>query len=233
MKIIYWSDYACPYCYIGENRLKEAIEELGKENEIELVMKAFQLDPRAPQKSNGPTLDRFAAKYGISKEKAAVQIESISEMGRRDGLTFNYATTRFTNTMDAHRLTKYAYTKDKQIANRLIEGLFKAYFSDNLELADREVLVKVAVSSGLTKTETDELLNSKILEEEVILDQQEVARYGINGVPFFMIGESKIPGALSKNQMKSTILQALEDEEVKQEEPLSGLNCGDKGCIIG
>ena len=43
------------------------------------------------------------------------------------------------------------------------------YFSDNLGLADREVLAKVAVSSGLTKTETLELLNPKLFEEEANL----------------------------------------------------------------
>ena len=34
MKITYWSDYACPYCYIGEKGLETAIEELAKENII-------------------------------------------------------------------------------------------------------------------------------------------------------------------------------------------------------
>ena len=29
MKITYWSDYACPWCYIGVSRLKNAIKELG------------------------------------------------------------------------------------------------------------------------------------------------------------------------------------------------------------
>ncbi|MBP3844973.1 MAG: DsbA family protein [Prevotella sp.] len=45
MKIVYWSDYACPYCYIGETRLKKAIKELGLENEVEIETRAFELDP--------------------------------------------------------------------------------------------------------------------------------------------------------------------------------------------
>lgn len=46
MKIVYWSDYACPYCYIGETRLKKAIKELGLENEVEIETRAFELDPK-------------------------------------------------------------------------------------------------------------------------------------------------------------------------------------------
>ena len=45
MKIVYWSDYACPYCYIGETRLKKAIKKLGLENEVEIETQAFELDP--------------------------------------------------------------------------------------------------------------------------------------------------------------------------------------------
>lgn len=42
MKIVYWSDYACPYCYIGETHLKTAIRELGLERETTVEMKAFR-----------------------------------------------------------------------------------------------------------------------------------------------------------------------------------------------
>lgn len=29
MEIFFWSDYACPYCYIGETNSKAALRELG------------------------------------------------------------------------------------------------------------------------------------------------------------------------------------------------------------
>lgn len=67
MKITYWSDYACPYCYIGETRLEKAIEELAKENtinkeDIEVEMKAFELDPNASYEVVSRTDERFAKK---------------------------------------------------------------------------------------------------------------------------------------------------------------------------
>ena len=48
MKIVYWSDYACPYCYIGEARLKKALK--GLDFPVEVEMKSFQLDSTAPKK---------------------------------------------------------------------------------------------------------------------------------------------------------------------------------------
>ena len=70
MKIVYWSDYACPYCYIGETRLKKAIKELGLENEVEIETRAFELAPDAPKTGETITVDRFAMKYRLSKEEA-------------------------------------------------------------------------------------------------------------------------------------------------------------------
>ena len=72
MKITYWSDYACPYCYIGEARLKKAIEEIPELKDVEIEMKAFQLDPTVGEHAAGDTQTRFAHKYGISMEEAEI-----------------------------------------------------------------------------------------------------------------------------------------------------------------
>ena len=137
MKITYWSDYACPYCYIGEARLKRALSYIPELKDTEIEMKSFQLDPSAGQHAAGDTQTRFAHKYGISMEAAGRQIETISQMSRAEGIDFKYATTLFTNTMDAHRLTKLAQSKgDPALTERVIEALFDAYFTQNKELAD-------------------------------------------------------------------------------------------------
>ena len=56
MKITYWSDYACPYCYIGETYLKQAIADLGIGYQVEVEMKAFELDPGASKEYTGATV---------------------------------------------------------------------------------------------------------------------------------------------------------------------------------
>ena len=119
MKITYWSDYACPYCYIGETYLKQAIADLGIGDQVEVEMKAFELDPDASKEYAGTTVDRFAKKYGLSIQGAQARIDGISQMGRDAGLDFRYAETRYTNTFDAHRLTKLAQKKDRALADRL------------------------------------------------------------------------------------------------------------------
>lgn len=45
MKIEVWSDYVCPFCYIGKRELEKAIKNTGFEGKIDVEFKAYQLDP--------------------------------------------------------------------------------------------------------------------------------------------------------------------------------------------
>ena len=227
MKVTYWSDYACPYCYIGETHLKQAIQELGADVEIE--MKAFELDPGASKEYVGPTVDRFARKYGLTKGAAQVRIDGISEMGHESGLDFRYAETRYTNTFDAHRLTKLAQEKGGGLADRLSERLYHAYFAEELELADHAVLTKIAVEEGLNEDEVRNVLDSDRYADEVRLDEREAQRYGVTGVPFFLLGRYGVPGAMSVENMKSALQKAMAEEQAA---PAQGMTCGPDGCRL-
>ena len=110
-------------------------------------------------------------------------------------------------------------------------ALFKAYFTDNKELADRGLLQKIGEDCGLDSEEVKEVLTSDKYREEVILDEREAARYGIHAVPFFVMGKYGISGAQSVEGMKAAIVKAMEDSNEKVIEP--GMSCGPEGCSLG
>ena len=233
MKITYWSDYACPYCYIGETHLKKAIDNLELQD-VEIEMKAFELDPSASRMVQRPTVDRFAVKYGLTKAQAQDRVDGISQMGREAGLDFRYAETQYTNTFDANRLTKLAQAKgDTELTDRLIERLYKAYFTDSLELADHDVLKRIAIEEGMDEKEVTEVLDSDKYADAVRLDERESQRYGIHAVPYFIIGNRvAIPGALPVKQMESVLTEVME-AEAKEAVGMQGMSCGPDGCHIG
>ena len=224
MKIEVWSDYACPFCYIGEKRLEKALAEVANDN-IDIEFKSFELDPMASSEVVSDTVTRFAVKYGLSKEDAAKRIEQISLMGRREGIDFKYATTRYTNTFDSLRLTKLAQEGGH---NEIITKLFDAYFTKNLELSNHHVLKKIAVECGLDENEVDELLKSDKYAEEVRNDEREATTLGIHGVPYFVVGgKYGLSGAQPVEVLKQAINEALTDEV---ETELNGMTCGADGC---
>ena len=175
MKIEIWSDYACPFCYIGEKRLTRALAEVDDKN-ISVEFKSFELDPYADKKVTSSTPERFAEKYGLSLAAAKERIEQISRMGRGEGIDFRYATTLYTNTFDALRLTKFAQEKGH---DEIITKLFDAYFTKNLELSNHTVLKEIAAECGLDGDEVAEVLSGERFAEEVRADELEAARLGI------------------------------------------------------
>lgn len=221
MKIEIWSDYACPFCYIGEKRLSQALAEVDNKN-ITVEFKSFELDPYADKKVISTTPERFAEKYGLSLEAATERIEQISLMGRREGIDFRYATTRYTNTFDALRLTKFAQDKGH---DEIITKLFDAYFTKNLELSDHAVLKKIAVECGLDSAKVDEVLSSERYAEEVRDDEREATQLGIHAVPYFVVGgKYGLSGAQPSELLKRAITDAL------TEESFNGMTCGADGC---
>ena len=163
-----WSDFACPYCYIGETRLQQAIEEMGLKDDVTVDYKAFELDPTAPKEVTTTTPERFAMKYRLSLDDAKAQIQQISDQGKECGIDFRYATTRYSNTRDAHRLMKLAEAKyDRETVERLNKALFDAYFTKNLVLADHNVLLDVALAEGMVEAEVRDVLESDKYDDEV------------------------------------------------------------------
>lgn len=211
MEITYWSDYACPYCYIGQARLRKALEQTGLADSTTLQMKAFQLDPNAPEHAAGDTASRYAAKYGLTPAQAAESVAHISSLGEAEDLSFDYGNTRFTNTMDAHRLTKLAQSKeDPALLKKLTDLLFQAYFADSKELADHEVLLEAGLEAGLAQDEIRQLLDSDEFCDEVRRDETEAAALGVHGVPYFVVdGVLAIPGALATEDFVTVLTESL------------------------
>lgn len=229
-----WSDFACPYCYIGEERLQKAINELGIDDEVTIDFRAFELDPTAPKEVTTTTPERFAMKYGLSVDGAKKQIEQISNLGRELGIDFNYMTTRYSNTRDAHRLMKLAEEKyDRATVGRLNEALFAAYFTENLVLSDHKVLIDKAVSVGMDKDEVKQVLDSDKYDDEVRFDEREAAMRGIRGVPYFLFnGAFAVPGAMSVDAFKTALERELKKQVAEPEATERPHVCGPEGCKL-
>ncbi|MBD5538524.1 MAG: DsbA family oxidoreductase [Desulfovibrio sp.] len=227
MHIIYWSDYACPYCYIAERRLHNAIKALGMEGEVTFEPRAFELDPGAPRTVQSDTASRFARKYGLPLAQAQAQIEHISALGREAGIDFRYATTQYTNTFDAHRLMKLALaTGDKAIAAKTNELLFAAYFTKNLQLSEESTLLAAGEEAGLEKERILAVLHSDEFGDEVRADERAAAELGVRGVPYFLFPDGMtIPGAVSERDFKELLQRNRTSAPDAQQ-------CGPNGCAV-
>lgn len=226
MKIEIWSDYACPYCYIGKRHLQQALARFEHREHVEIAHKAFELYPDAGPTVRNTTQQRIEAKYRKSPDEARQMIAHIEQLASRAGLTMNYAGVQNTNTFDAHRLTKVAARHGK--ANEMDERLLEAYFTANLPLADRNNLLQIAQDAGLDRSEIERALDDDTCADAVRDDERQAALLGIQGVPFFLIdGKIALSGAQPAGQLLAALQQGWEESTRVAPEPDPETFCTD------
>ncbi len=186
MQIEVWADVVCPWCYIGKRRLQAALAERGIADDVEIVHRAFQLDPTASTTTE-PTVDHLAAKYGVSREQALGMMSDVTEVAAAEGLDYHLDRTMTGNTRDAHRLTLWAQEIDPASAQRLLEAMYSAYFEQGRGVFSTDDLVALAAEVGLDADAAREMLAGSAYLDKVVEDQVLARTFGANGVPFFVI----------------------------------------------
>ena len=208
LQIEVFSDVVCPWCWLGKRRLERAREELDFADEIEVRWRAFQLDPGAPVEPR-PYADVLARKYGPD---AVPRITNrLDHLGRQEGLDYRWDRVQRVNSFDAHRLLAWAATRGTDSQNALAERLFRAYFTEGANVADRAVLASVAGEAGLDVDDAAAALEAGSFADEVRADLAAAVENDVLGVPAFLLAPGfAIPGAQEVETFK-TMLTRVHD----------------------
>lgn len=232
LRIDVWSDIACPWCYIGKRHLEQALAGFPHKDEVEIVWRAFELDPSAPRvrdTTSEPYADRLAAKYGMSRAQAEAKLDQMTAVAAADGLDFRFDRVTPGNTFDAHRLLHLAHERGVQDAMK--ERLLLAYMTEGQAIGDPAVLAVLGREAGLDETETRELLAGDRYAAEVRTDERLARELGISGVPFFVLsGRLGVSGAQPAAVLRSALDQAWAELAVAPETFPEGAACGPDGC---
>ncbi len=179
------SDPICPWCYIGKANLMQALE-AAPDHPFLLRWRPFQLNPDMPAEG----MDRrqyLEEKFG-GPEKVDQLDAHVREVAAKAGLTIDYARIpRTPNTIDAHRLIRWAGHEGKQTA--VAQTLFTAFFEGGRDISDHAVLADVAERAGMDRTMVERLLASDADLEEVRAEDAEARRIGVTGVPTFIVAD--------------------------------------------
>jgi len=200
------SDIMCPWCYIGKRRLNRALILAGPDIDTEVRWRPFQLDATIPPGG----MDRqeyLDTKFG--REKAAEIYKQIKEVGEMEGIPFAFdQITKSPNTIDAHRLIRWAKTGSQQ--DEVVEKLFELFFTEGEDIGEHSVLVDVAREAEMDADLVAEMIATDAdkdkVEEEIALAQQ----LGVQGVPTFVAANRfMIVGAQQAEVLADAIQQIV------------------------
>ena len=206
MQIEIWSDFVCPFCYMGKRRFEEALRQFEHRDAFEVVFRSFELDPNSRRDASINLVDHLAEKYSITKAAAKSNIENITMQAKMMGLEYHLEEAIQANTFDAHRVSHYAKTLN--LMDEITERLMQAHFTEGLNIGDQDVLLALSEEVGLNREDVQKVLSQGQFGEEVRRDQQRARELGIRSVPNFLIdGRISVSGA----QPIRVFLQALEE----------------------
>jgi predicted DsbA family dithiol-disulfide isomerase len=197
------SDVICPWCFIGKRRLEQALAALNGQQEVRVRWHPFQLNPTMPKEGISRREYRIG-KFGSWERSQELDAKLIA-VGETEGIHFAFERIERTpNTVDAHRLIWLADQHECQDA--VMEGLFRAYFTEGRDISNRQTLTDVVVESGLERQLVEDILNSDEGMEAIQEAEGLSRRHGVSGVPFFIVNEKV---ALSGAQAPETFLEAF------------------------
>lgn len=219
MKVEIFSDVACPFCFIGRRHFERALAAFPHAEEVEVIWKSFQLNPTASTEPHGDTHSLFAAKYGVPIEEAKAMSGRVGAMAEAAGLKMDFEHVVHVNTFDAHRIAHLARSEGRE--DEMIERLFSAYFADGENIADHEVLARLAAEAGVDRELAAATLASDRFAEEVRAELGEARSLGLSGVPAFVIDRSML---VSGAQPPEVILGALQQarDSADEAQPSAG-----------
>jgi predicted DsbA family dithiol-disulfide isomerase len=201
------SDVICPWCFLGKRRLDVALAAMDKD--VFIRWRPYMLDPTIPPEG----LDR--QQYMLNKfgaERLATLHDPLIEAGREIGVPYKFdLITRTPNTLDAHRLIRWAHTVERQ--TEMVERLFVAYWSEGKDIGNRDVLAQCAGEAGINAEQIRELLGTEQDVAETRAEIEHATNIGVTGVPTFILAQSyALVGAQSPEVLADAILRVATEE---------------------
>lgn len=202
------SDVVCPWCYVGKRHLEKALA-LKPDIPVELRFRPYFLNPWVPREGMGRD-EYLIAKFG-SVERYNANNQRVADTAAAAGLPYaREKIKRQPNTLDCHRLIRWAGDKGPQMKQRLMA----LYFAEGGDLSDRNVLAQAATDIGMDANDVRARLAT---EEDVAIvsaEAEQAKQAGIDGVPCFIFGGLiAVGGAQPPEYLAQAMERAVSERE--------------------
>lgn len=186
MDAVEWSDYLCPWCYLGLDRI-DLLGELG----VSVTCLPFELHPEIPPGGRPVHLGGRLARHleRVGRECAAV------------GLPFRLPE-RVPNTRLALSAAEWVRRCAPTAFPALHRALFRAHFADGLDIGDQGVLDRLVAEAGGDLTEVRSGMAGGEAARAVDESVRRARDAGVTGTPAWLLGDLLIPGVQPRETMR-------------------------------
>jgi predicted DsbA family dithiol-disulfide isomerase len=164
-QITFTLDTICPWTYLAKRRLDQALSQAKDLPEIRdhvvfkpIIIRPFQLYPDFPSKGTDKYAWYLDTKYDGSEERMQMYTNLMGSYGSDAGINFSFRGL-ISNTLEAHRVIQQVQEeKGPEVAGKLVEALYRAYFEEGKHPASVETLAAACVEAGIGSEEAKSLV---------------------------------------------------------------------------
>lgn len=190
LKVTVFSDYICPFCYIGELRLSRLREHF----DLRVNWCAIEIHPETSAEG------RPIESLGYDNERWRTMMATLNEMAASEGVTLK--TREFTtNSRLALLLAEAAKPLGRAVFYRLHNALFEAFFVEGQNIGDRTVLETLARAAGMNDDQIAAAWDDTASAEKLAQYRQAARDLSVRATPTFFIGEQRLDGAVPYAQL--------------------------------
>jgi len=209
LRVTLFTDYICPFCYIGDLRLQH----LQNDYEVLVNFRFIEIHPDTP--AQGTTIDTL----DYSDEQWQGMMDGLLEMAREEGITL--APVRMlANSHRALLLAEAVKKEGRDIFYVFNQALYREYFLSGRNIGDVEVLRKIAQDSGVSDSVIENAWSDAELEKILQMNMNMAVKAEVSGTPTFFIGQQRLTGAVPLSTLRQAAEAAIAERNVEQSSSL-------------
>jgi len=192
LQVTVFSDYICPFCYVGHHRLMR----LRDEYDLRINWCFIEIHPETSAEGEPVT------SLDYPSEQWHQMMQNLKAVAREEDIAI--AEHSFTtNSRDALLLAEAAKEQGRDKFYDLHEKLFSAFFVDGRNIGDRHILHELAHSCGISSDVVESAWQEDKYRQRLLSNYHAARRFEIQAVPSFIFGKRKLTGVVTENVMRS------------------------------
>ena len=204
-----FSDYTCPWCYVGWARLEKALGELPPDLAVDVEWRPFEIHAEVPPE--GMPVEEL----GYPPDVWARMQEALRANAASEGLEVGNRP-KVSNTHRALLAGAWAQAERAELFPTFHERLFVGYFAEGRDLGDPAVVDDLAASSGSIPAEVRVAIDGGAWEHALAETTADARAMGITGTPTFVFDRRF---AASGAQPVEVLLRAFDSANDARGEP--------------
>ena len=192
LNITVFSDYICPFCYVGYHRLMR----LRDDYDLKINWCFLEIHPETS--ADGEPV----ASLEYPSEQWNQLMQNLETVAHEEGIAMAEHTFT-TNSKDALLLAEAAKQTGRDKFYTLHESLFAAFFVDSRNIGDRNVLRELAAASAIDDDIVESAWHDRKYEQRILSNYHQARQHEIQAVPSFIFGERKLTGVVTEDVMRS------------------------------